>query len=71
MHFDVAERAFRVAGVRHRARSVRFAWQAWCDLARRRASFCVAGAGDCGGSLKQVEFVALYEKSAACVRVDV
>ena len=29
VHFDVAQRAFRMAGVGNRARSVRFAWQAW------------------------------------------
>ena len=29
VHFDVVQRAFRVAGVGVRARSVRFAWQAW------------------------------------------
>ena len=45
MHFDVAERAFRVAGVRNCARSVRFAWPAsvWCDVVRRWAGIVLRG----------------------------
>ena len=75
VHFDVAERAFRgsfacqVWGIAHAACVSRGRRGDWCDLVRRRASFCVAGAGDRGVSLKPVEFVALCEKSAACVCV--
>ena len=43
----------------------------WCDLGRRWASFCVAGAGNHAQQLKLLDFVALCEKSAVCVRVDV
>ena len=41
----------------------------WCDLLRRRASFCVAGAGNRARQLKLLDFVALCEKTSARVRV--
>ena len=38
---------------------------------RRQASFCVAGAGNRARQVKLLDFVALCEKSAARVRIDV
>ena len=52
--------AFRVAGVGSGVT---------CCVAGRR--FCVAGAGNRAQQLKPLDFVALREKSAARVRVDV
>ena len=40
----------------------------WCDLMRRWASFCVAGAGNRARQLKPLDFVGLCEKSRARVR---
>ena len=39
----------------------------WCDLLRGRASFCVAGAGNRARQVKPQDFVALCDKSRACV----
>ena len=80
MHVGVLEDAgrwIRMAGVvnrafwRCRACVLRGMHGEWCDLLRRQAPFCVAGAGNRVRQLKPPDFVALCEKTSARVRVDV